>query len=582
SVGRSRSGFALLALTVLMAVGCRGVAAPRDADELLIVNGRVYTMSWGEPGRDGTPAPDAPRDAGGWHPDAEAVWIRDGVVAFVGDTATARARASASARVLDADGATVLPGLIESHAHVAELGRNLRSVDLVGARDEAEAVERVRRHAAAVPTGEWILGHGWDDGAWADRYPTAASLSAAVPDHPVVLVGLHGFAVWGNDRALRAAGITRDTAAPRGGEILRDAAGEPTGVLLNRATPLLTEAPPQPGLAQRQAELLAGLGSLARSGYVAAHEAGVPGPTLAALEGLAADGRLPLRVYAMLSARDPEVCARGLLRGPQPENDGMLTVRSVKAYYDGALGSRGARLLEDYADLPGHRGVSGAEYQFDQQLVARMMAAGFQVAVHAIGDAGNRETLGFLERVMTAHPSARAGRHRIEHAQVVHPDDFARFAELSVIASMEPVHAMEDKAWAMLRLGPERCRGAYAWRTMREHGVRLAFNSDLPGSDHGIFYGLHSAITRRDKRLQPPGGWFPEQRMTVEEAVRGYTVWAAYAGFADRCGQLVAGHCGDVTILDIDPFVVGERDPTRLLRGKVVATVVAGDVVYAR
>jgi len=574
----ARAAIWLLSALAIAAQGCQSPAPA--ADELLILHGRVYTLSWGEPGADGTPAADAPRDAQGWHPDAQALLIRDGAIVYVGDNAGARDRAGPAARVLDAKGATVLPGLIESHAHVAELGHNLRTVSLVGVRDERDAVDRVARRAATTAPGEWILGHGWDDGAWADRYPTASLLSARVPDHPVVLVGLHGFAVWGNDAALAAAGIARNTPDPAGGEILRDPDGHPTGVLLNRATPLLTTAAPQATTAQRQAEFLAGLEALARSGYVAVHEAGVTAATLDALQALDQNAALPLRVYAMLSARDPAVCRRGLATGPRHETEGMLTVRAVKAYYDGALGSRGARLLADYADRPGHRGVAGSEYQFDQELVARMMKAGFQVAVHAIGDAGNRETLDFIERVQRDVPATRAGRHRIEHAQVVHADDFPRFASLGLVASMEPVHAMEDKVWALQRLGPERVKGAYAWRTMREAGVPLAFNSDLPGSDHSVFYGLHSAITRRDKRLQPPDGWYPEQRMTAEEAVRGYTTWGAYASFAERSGQLRAGHHGDVTLMDVDPFQVGERDPTRLLTGKILATVVAGRVVY--
>jgi predicted amidohydrolase YtcJ len=255
----------------------------------------------------------------------------------------------------------------------------------------------------------------------------------------------------------------------------------------------------------------------------------------------------------------------------------------VKAYYDGALGSRGARLLEDYADRPGHRGVSGDQYGFDQKRVAELMKAGFQVGIHAIGDAGNRETLDFIASVLKERPEARDLRHRIEHAQVVHPQDFARFRELGVIASMEPPHCAEDKAWAEDRLGPARVKGAYAWRTLRKAGARLALNSDLIGSDHDIFYGLHAAITRRDKKLEPAGGWYPGERLTPEEAVRGYTVWNAYAAFWEKdTGVLAPGRWADVTVMDVDPFVLGETDPGRLLRGKIVATVVAGKVAHEK
>jgi predicted amidohydrolase YtcJ len=284
----------------------------------------------------------------------------------------------------------------------------------------------------------------------------------------------------------------------------------------------------------------------------------------------------------MLSVRDADLCREWLRRGPDRENGRMLTTRSVKAFYDGALGSRGARLLEDYSDRPGHRGVSGAQYGFDPALLAEMMKAGFQAAIHAIGDAGNRETLDFIESVLRAQPGSRALRHRIEHAQVVHPDDVARFARLGVIASMEPPHCVEDKTWAEARLGPVRVKGAYAWRTLRRAGARLAFNSDLTGSEHDIFYGLHAAITRRDKNLEPAGGWYPEERVTPEEAVRGYTTWNAYvAGWEGESGVIAPGRWADLTVLDVDPLVLGATEPGRLLKGSILATIVAGKVAYA-
>jgi hypothetical protein len=256
----------------------------------------------------------------------------------------------------------------------------------------------------------------------------------------------------------------------------------------------------------------------------------------------------------------------------------MLVVHSVKFFADGALGSRGAWLLEDYSDRPGHRGAPDAT--FDKALAADMAKAGFQLAIHAIGDAANRDALDFFESLFAAAPATRALRHRIEHAQVLDPRDIPRFARLGIIASMQPPHAVEDKAWAQDRLGPERVRGAYAWRSLREAGARLVFSSDLPGSDYDIFYGLHSAITRRGKDLQPPGGWHPEQTMTPEEALRGYTTWAAYAAFVeDRTGVLAPGHWADITILDVDPL---ETDPGKLLHGHVLATIVAGKVVYEK
>ncbi len=549
--------------------------------DVVIANGRVYSFSWGEPSPEGKPADDAPFSAAGWRPDAEAVAIRGERIVFVGSSREARAYRGPKTWVQDVAGATVLPGLVDSHTHVAGLGEKASQVDLTGVRTEEEAVALVAARARGVPKGEWILGRGWDEGAWANHYPGLALLSEKVPDNPVYLASLHTFAGWGNRLALERAGITRSTSAPEGGEIRKDKDGNPTGILLNRAVPLLSSAVPPPSEERFKSYVLAGLERMARDGYVAIHEAGADRGLLKAFQDLDGEGRLPVRVYAMLSARDEGLSRQWLARGPDRANDRRLVTRSVKAFYDGALGSRGARLLEDYADRPGHRGLSGNQYGFDQKLVADLMKAGFQVAIHAIGDAGNRETLDFIESVLKEQPDARALRPRIEHAQVVHPDDVPRFARLGVIASMEPPHCVEDKTWAEDRLGPVRVKGTYAWRTLRRAGARLALNSDLTGSDHDIFYGLHAAITRRDKSLEPAGGWHPEERLTPEEAVRGYTTWNAYAAFWEKeSGVLAPGRWADITIMDKDPLVLGTTDPGKLLGGKIVATIVGGKVVY--
>jgi hypothetical protein len=557
--------------------------APRETADLIVTGGRVYTLSWDEPALDGTPSPSAARSTEGWRPDAEAVAVKEGKILYVGTAEEAGRYAGETTRILDVPGATVIPGLIDSHTHVAGLGELESQVSLFGVATEQEAVQRVVDAASNVPEGEWIVARGWDDSDWASRYPTWDLLSEKFPRNPVVMQSLHGFAVWGNKKAFAAAGIDETTPEPSGGRILKDARGNLTGIVLDRAGRLLTDAIPEPTPEQFRSYVKAGLERMARDGYVAVHEAGVDRNLMTALSSLEAEGSLPIRVYAMLSARDGDLCREWLQKGPDRESGGRLITRSVKAYYDGALGSRGARLLEDYSDMPGHKGTSGGEYGFDMEIVAEMMRAGFQVGVHAIGDAGNRETLDFLQSVVDANPETRDLRNRIEHAQVVHPADFARFSSLNVIASMEPPHCAEDQRWAEARLGPERVKGAYAWRSLRKSGARLAFNSDLAGSDHDIFYGLHSAITRKTRDQTPPEGWHPEERMTSEEALRGYTVWNAYAAHQEReTGTLAPGKWADITIMDIDPLAVGETAAGKLFEGKIVATIVGGEVVFER
>lgn len=566
---------ALLSLLVLLAA-CAPDAPPAD---LILHNGHIYTLTWPDPSPDGRPAPTAPYDsATGWRHDATALAILDGRIIYVGSDSGALALAGPATERVDLAGQVVLPGLVDAHTHIAELGESLDRVNLTGVATEAEAVAMIVERAASTPKGDWILGYGWDEGAWANRYPDKRLLSERVPDHPVILRSLHGFASWANERALTLAGINRDTPVPDGGEIRKDARGEPTGLMLNRAVPLLDNAVPRPSPAQRDAQVMRALRVMNASGYTGVHEAGVATDVIESFERLAERDSLPLRVYAMLSARDSVLMRQWIARGPFASPSGMLSVRAVKAYYDGALGSRGAQLLADYADRPGHRGVSGGAYGFNERLVADAMSAGFQVGIHAIGDAGNRATLDFIDSVTTASAAARGQRHRVEHAQVVSPDDLGRFASLRVIASVQPPHAVEDKGWAEQRVGAERVKGAYAWRTLRQAGAALVFSSDMPGSDWNIFYGLHSAITRSDTSGAPPGGWYPAQRMTAEEAVRGYTVWGAYAGFDEQeAGTLAVGKRADVTALTVDPF---RATPAELLRGAVVLTVSRGRVVF--
>jgi predicted amidohydrolase YtcJ len=576
--------FAGLLLSILTACG-QDPAEVSEAGgaDLILTNGRVYTLSWDEPSADGTAASDAPHDDTGWHPDAEAVVTKGGEILFAGSTREAMEYQGENTRVVDLAGATVVPGLVDSHTHVLELGKKLNEIDLTDIATEEEAVALVAEKVRTVPKGEWITGSGWDEGAWANRYPDKVLLSEAAPDNPVFLDSLHGFAAWANQAALDAGGITAESEIPVGGEMRLGDDGEPNGLFLNRATTMLDAIVPPPSRETVINDFLAGLNQMAADGYTAIHEAGVGTRSMDVLEQLEAENRLPIRVYAMLSLRDEPLIRKWVEKGPDTDNDSMLVTRTVKAYYDGALGSRGARMLYDYEDQPGHRGISGDGYGFDQALNAAAMKAGFQIAIHAIGDAGNREALDILESVFKEDPSTAGNRHRIEHAQIIHPDDIPRLGQLGIIASMEPPHAVEDKTWAEERVGPERILGAYAWRTLREANAPLTFNADNPGSDHSIFYGLHSAITRQDKNQQPEGGWYAEQSMSSDEAVRGYTSWSAYASFReDDTGIIEAGRWADLTVMDVDPFVLADESPGDILSGRILMTIVDGNIVYER
>lgn len=565
-----------VAVTVL---ACGGRSRPAD---LIILGGNIYSLRWPEPDRGGNPARESPRGPNGWQPDVEAIAIIDDRVIATGNRQDIDRMRGPNTRILDVNGATVLPGLIDSHVHLANLGASLDRVNLVGVETEAQAVDRVVARATSVPKGEWIVGWGWDEGAWTTRLPTMKLLSERVPDHPVILHGLHTFAVWGNRLAFEKAGINRDTRTPAGGEIKKDQAGNPTGILVNNASALLTTVVPLPAPAQLAGHVAKALDALVAAGYTSVHEAGADRALIAALEDLERRKALPIPVYVMVAARDTALMDAWKSRGPEYSN-GNLAVRGVKAFYDGAMGSRGAFFLEPYTDRPDHAGVGGAEYGFDRQRMAAMMHAGFQPSIHAIGDRANREALDFYEEAMRSSPAARETRPRIEHAQVVSPVDMTRFGTLGIIASVQPSHAVEDMPWAEERIGRSRISGAYAWRSLRRAGARLTLNSDLPATDYSIFYGLHSAVTRTDKSRQPAGGWRPEQALTIEEAIRGWTTWAAYAGFREQeAGVISSGHPASLTVLDIDPFVVGEKDPHRLLDGKIVMTIINGRVIDRR
>lgn len=499
----------------------------------------------------------------------------DGRVIGTGDDSLRDAHPDA--RTIDGGGLTLLPGLTDAHAHLFGQGVLETQVDLTGSASLEEALERVRAYAAANPRKPWILGRGWNQVLWKDRsFPAASDLDSVVDDRPVWLTRIDGHAAWANRRALTIAGIDRDTADPVGGKILRDANGAATGILVDTAMSYVEEHVPTPTKADirdayRQAnELLLGLG------LTGVHDAGITLEQAEVLMAMADDGELELRVSAMLAGAGANLDGFG-----EPlvaHGDDRLDVRAVKIYADGALGSRGAAMLEPYADDPENRGLPFfSQAELDRQ-VLKANDSGFQVAVHAIGDLGNRMVLNAFDKAQQGRPSAF--RNRVEHAQIVALDDIPRFAELGLIASMQPIHATSDMNMAEDRVGPERILGGYAWRKMLDAGVVLASGSDFPVELPNPFLGLHAAVTRTDRGGQPAGGWYADQAMTRAEALHSFTLAAAYAAHQeDRLGSLEPGKWADFILIDRDYFTVPANEIDDIV---VLETWVGGERVYAR
>lgn len=503
-----------------------------------------------------------------------AVWVTEGVVREIGPAAELR-RAHPSAEVIDTSNGTILPGLVDAHAHLYGLGLSLRNVDLVGAQSYEEVLRRMKERAATLPAGEWVIGRGWDQNEWpVTEFPTVAALDAALPDHPAFLRRIDGHAALANSAAMKIAGVSSATTDPSGGKIIRDAAGNPTGVFIDNAMGLVERIVPQPGAEERKTLIRLAGEKIASEGLTGIHDAGIGGPTLATLRELIAEKRFPVRVYAML-ADSPELFDSWFASGTLKDEGGLLTVRSVKLYGDGALGSRGAALLEPYSDEPSNHGLVITSAERIAEVGRRARAAGFQVNVHAIGDRAVRHAIdGFVAAGMTA-----ADRARIEHLQVISPEDLPRLSRHGIISSVQPTHATSDMDWAERRLGPERIRGAYAWRSVLNSGGRLALGSDFPVEKVNPFHGLHSAVTRTDLQGRPPGGWYPAERLTLAEALRGFTLDAAYAAFEESShGTIEPGKAADFTIVEGDFFAV---PPLQLHAVKVRYTVVNGKVVFA-
>ena len=476
-------------------------------------------------------------------------------------------------RRIDGQGRTLIPGLIDAHGHVLSFGLSLLRVDLTGTGSEREAAERVAEFAADNTELEWIQGRGWNQVLWeSNDFPGAASLDAVVGDRPVWLTRVDGHAGWANNAAMALAGIDDRTEDPNGGQIIRDDNGRATGVFVDNAMDLITQHIPALSDEEIEYALHTAMTGLAGYGLTSVHDAGVGSAVIQAYKRLAAAGPLPIRVNVMIAAGD-ENYELLLAQGHFRSRDDTLAINSVKISADGALGSRGAALIDDYSDMPGHRGLLLLDDERLEYFMRAAMNAGFQVNTHAIGDNANMIVLDNYEALIRETDS-RALRHRVEHAQVLRFEDILRFSELGVIASMQATHATSDKNMAQDRLGEVRIQGAYAWRKLLDAGAVIANGSDFPVESPNPFWGLHAAVTRQDQNNEPPGGWFPEERMTVEEAFASFTIDAAYAGHQEELlGTLEPGKKADFLFIDRDLFAI---DPGELWQIGVMQTWVGG------
>jgi hypothetical protein len=501
--------------------------------------------------------------------------VRDGRIAFAGRRGDINA--GVGEETLDLGGRAVLPGLVDAHGHLMHLARARLSFDCRGLGSEEEIARRVGERAAGRPRGEWITGRNWDQNLWPGRrFPGKATLDRVAPDHPVALVRIDGHATWANSAALAAGGIERATADPPGGVIARDADGTPNGLLIDTAQRLLQAVEPRPSDAQFDRAVRECIGDCLAVGLTGIHEMGAELYALASYRRLLERGDFPFRNYVAVAGRSASTWDHYRQRGPETMGDGRIVVGALKLLADGALGSRGAALHDAYCDDPGNSGLVLVPGDEVERLTLEGTARGFQLCVHAIGDRANTLVLDAFERALARTPRPDH-RLRVEHAQILTDRDVPRFARLGVVPSMQATHCTSDMAWAGERLGPERLRGAYAWRSLLATGVRIAGGSDFPVESPNPFHGIHASVTRRPRSGENPG-WQPEQRMTRAEAVRSFTTWNAFASRQEATlGSLETGKAADLVVLSDDVFACpGER----IAEIRPVLTIVGGNIVY--
>jgi predicted amidohydrolase YtcJ len=545
---------------ILLIISCKETPSSSPADTIYI-NGHVVTMDTK-------------------YPEVQAFAVGQGKILSIG-TSEEIASTYPEADVVDLERKTVMPGIIESHGHLLSLGQSFLELNVGGIKTPEEVVLKVKGRVEDTPAGEWITGWGWDEGAWAKSYPTNEELSAVSPENPVYLRGLHGFACWANAKALDVAGIHKDTPNPVNGEIIKDPqTGEPTGILTNKAQDLLTRHIPPMTVARMEKALKLAIEECIKYGLTSIHEARTTTKMLEALRYLREKDELKSRIYVMLDWTEEDLIETYYASGPILDPENLLTIRCIKIFVDGALGSRGAAMLDPYSDAPDQKGLIVTPAEEVYSLTSRALKSGFQVAVHAIGDHANRITLKAFERAIKENPDAKDHRLRLEHAQVVALEDIPKFAPLGIVLSMQPPHATSDMPWAEIRVGPERIKGAYAWRSFWDSGVHMTLNSDFPGETLDPFVGMYTAMTRQTSDGVPEGGWYPEQCLQRDEVLKAYTIEAAYSGFEERIkGKIVPGMLADFIVLSNDILHIPVQD---FLNIKVEQTYLGGELIYER
>lgn len=524
---------------------------------LVLMNGNVYTMD-------------------GATPRAEAIAIAGGRILAVGSNGEMKQYLRPDGETIDLGNKTVVPGFIDAHIHFLSYGLSLQQIDLVGADTLGEAMQRVSDRASSVEAGRWLSGRGWEQVSWeGGRFPNRYHLDRVAPDHPVFLRRKCGHAGWANSQALSLAGISANTPNPDGGEIIRDAnTGEPTGILLERAMDLVDTLIQEPTHEECTEAVRTAMRHVHRMGIVGVHNM-EGAAALNAFQQLREDGMLNLRLLQQIPESDMDAAIQlGIRSG---FGDEWIRFGAVKIFSDGALGARTALMVEPYENEPHNYGIAVATADHLVQQVERAARNGLAVHIHAIGDQANRNVLDAVERCQTAAIGLHL-RHRIEHAQVLHPDDVARFAQLNVIASMQPIHCTQDIVYADANWGV-RSRLAYAWSSLLSSGAKLAFGSDAPVETPNVLKGIYAAVTRRREDGYPgPHGWYPEECLSAAEAIYAYTMGAAYSGCEETIkGSLRAGKLADLVILSHDILTEG---PDKILRTEVEATMVDGKFVY--